>query len=154
MTPARIAMLERNLNPTMRKVLDAVPIQEAWTAHQIGGELSRTGKRLEVAMIIGCLNALKREGLAKEPQLGVFMRVAAQPRVHLVPQPTQEPDVALPEPKAAPDPFADLDALSTKLVELSVEAEKIADAMRARLAEVEKKMEKFKQFQELLKGMA
>ena len=62
--------------------------------------------------------------------------------------------MALPEPKAAPDPFADLEALAVDLINLSDKAERIAVALRARLAEAEKKMEKLKQFQELLKGMA
>lgn len=159
MTPARIASIERGLNSTLRKVLDATPIQEAWTMHEIGGELFRIGRRLDYSVIDGCLNALKREGLVKEPETGRFTRVKPSPQVHLVTQPIKEIAVPLPSPTPsapapAPDPFADLEALAADLIELSDKADKIAGALRARLAEAESQVTKFKQFQELLKGMA
>lgn len=146
MTPARYAEIIRSLDSTLRKIFDAVPTTQAWNVHEIRGELNRVGKRLEMGMIVGCLNSLKKDGLIKEPDPGHFRR-AMEPT-----PPAQESEVTKPSKPA--DPLDELTQLSQDLFEMSDKIENIVKAIRAKPAEVEQQGEKFKQLQALLKGLA
>lgn len=150
MNPVRYHEAVRALNATLRKVFDATPINEAWSVHAIGGELTRSGRRFEMQMLVGCLNSLKKDGLLKEPEPSYFTRIPPPPVKESTPK---EPTVAQPAPKAA-DPLDELTQLSQDLFEMSDKIEAITKAIRAKLAEVEQQGEKFKQLQALLKGLA
>lgn len=68
------------LTTTCRKVFDAIPKQEAWTAPLIFAELKREGVKLDFAMVEGCLNSLVRDGLVRESKRGQFQAVHEPPK--------------------------------------------------------------------------
>lgn len=75
---SKMLQKEEGLNGMAKKVLDAVPIQEAWTKQQIVSELRRVGSNAGVDVVESCLNTLRGRGLVKEPERGAFTRCEAK----------------------------------------------------------------------------
>lgn len=82
----KLARAAESLSGVAKRVLDAVPISEPWTATQICSELGRHGSRVDFNIVLGCLNTHKQAGLVKEPMTQYFQRVA----------------ITVPAPKPAP----------------------------------------------------
>lgn len=172
MTPARQQALVRGLTSVARKVFDATPINEPWSASQIDAELRRLGTPKSIQMVTGCLNGLAKDGLVTEGPLRMFQRVEAReyespvtlPFLKNFVVPPKEPAVAITlPPKAAPVRHVSaIDRLSA----FSDQARKMATALTAfaddldeaallideQVAGASKDTEKLRQLQALLRG--
>jgi hypothetical protein len=78
MTPSKIVRIESSLNSAAQAVLEAVPIQEAWSLTAIVSELKRQGRNPDLRHVDGCLNALVDQKLVRQPEPGHFTRVSAR----------------------------------------------------------------------------
>lgn len=102
MNQRKFDRLLREQNAPAKKVFEAVPLQEAWSPEEVIGEMRRTGHRLEMHVVRGCLNTLKKAGLIKEPNKNTFTRVSrpfetpSKPTLHLA-VPVDEPFTIQPE---------------------------------------------------------
>jgi hypothetical protein len=90
MTPNRFNSIFNGLSSVAKKVLEAVPIEEKWTAKQINSELARTGRHINFAITEGCLNTLVESGLVKEPTKGAFSKICIKTREPAPPSTTEE----------------------------------------------------------------
>lgn len=162
MNAARLMEAERHISAQARKVLECVPLQEAWTTEQINSEIGRRGMRMDKSAVLGCLGSLKDAGLVREPSQQQFVRVFVQPPLTVV---KEEPKLAIAafEEKASgsSDPaLKGLTPLETfafvagALRALATDIENTALEVESLLAEANAKVEKFRQLQELLKGLA
>ncbi|MFM0165711.1 hypothetical protein PQR39_35445 [Paraburkholderia sediminicola] len=76
MTPKKFKLTLDSMTAISRKVFEAVPIQESWTANQIVTALARTtSTRPDLKTATGCLDTLKQCGLVKETERGLFRQV-------------------------------------------------------------------------------
>ena len=67
------------LTAIAKKVFSVVPIAEAWTSHQIIGELKRvTDSATDQRIVTGCLRSLINQGLVTEPRPNTFRRVSVK----------------------------------------------------------------------------
>jgi hypothetical protein len=71
---SRLELIAAQQSSIAKKVLDVVPLQQAWSVRQILSELARLGLRYELKAVTGCLSSLKDSGLVKEPKIGTFIR--------------------------------------------------------------------------------
>lgn len=175
MTPARQQALVRGLTTVARKVFDATPINEPWSASQIDAELRRLGTPKSIHMVTGCLNGLVKDGLVTEGPLRMFQRIV--PRSYEPPTPLdlnsilkhaavphKEPAVAstLP-PKAAPvrhvsaidrlSAFSDqARKMSAVLTAFADDLDEAALLIDEQVAGASKDTEKLRQLQALLRG--
>lgn len=69
---------EDGLTGIAKTILDAVPISGAWNANQIVSELRRVGRQIEHKAVLGCLDSLRGQGLIREPERGLFVRVVVK----------------------------------------------------------------------------
>lgn len=158
MNERKYAMLERNLTSTARKVFGAVPVQAAWTSQAIYGELTRQGVRLDFAMVEGCLDSLKRDGLVKEVHRGEFQRVEVTrtPECCADDNPCGEPATTT-RPETMPTPTPDLltrmAALSTRLREVADEVDELALQAAAEIERAKAGSNRFDKLKELLKDV-
>lgn len=75
--------LLREQTGSARKVYDATPIGEPWSAQQIASELLRKGSQMNYPIVVGCLSHLSEVGLVREVGRQVFIRAAvAAPRIN------------------------------------------------------------------------
>jgi len=149
-----------------RKVFEFVPIQDAWSTHDIhNASVTANATGISSYAVRRALGELKDAGLIREPVGGKFQRDAATQKTKKEPVMTQvaKPTVgAIKKPEGALDVLA---ALSGEVVNLSDEFSKSMKAMAARIEEVAlsvaaeqesnaEALGKLKQLQSLLKGMA
>lgn len=171
MSDKRLAAVERGLNGMERKVLEAVPMQEPWSAKAIQQELHRMGKPLEIKQLAFSLRSLREVGLIKINNTGEYIRVAVEPpRAAKEPFPakpsiqvqTEKKTMTLkPAPAAEPQPIAtgkvDLMAqLARRAASLRKEADaldELALAIGEREQQHEAELARFNQLRELLKGI-
>lgn len=162
MTPARAEALERGLTVVAARVLDAVPIQEAWSATQVHNELVRQGRpRMDLRVLHGCLASLKESGLVKEPARGAFSRIAVRLQPPRLVQ--EEPVMATPVPILAPVPTDPLPQLGILAESLRKQARTLLDCADAidsaalladeRIKDASRGGEKLRELQKLLKGI-
>lgn len=162
LSPTRYEERLRNLTPTARKVFDAVPISEPWSSTYIQSEMSRLGTRPGgTDILMGCLNSLKQAGLVEEPERGQFIRARVRPaKTEKDPQPAAEkapmPTPQKPEAKpAAPTSAIDLLAgIAKSMRALAGEIETAALAIEEGQAKAGEEVQKLRQLQALLKGLA
>lgn len=158
MNPDRIRRLEDGLSGVARKVLDAVPISEAWTVHAIAGEMRRaTGSSYEHRLVVGCLESLKSSGLVREYSRGKFIRVRAKEESNVLDMPKIIKAVESVDQKASkPKPGISemLGTLSASLLESAGMVDDIIKEFQAERAKHESEIAKLRQLQELLKGIA
>jgi len=75
MKTAKLTAMLQGQTCIARKVFEAVPIQEAWTASQIKNALhNNEASGADLHVIRGCLRELKESGLIREPENGLFRR--------------------------------------------------------------------------------
>lgn len=157
MTPGRFARLSQALNGVGRKVLEAVPIQAPWTIQQINAELYRSGTRMDLSTLEGCLDRLRRIKLITEPTQGSFVRV--QIRVSDAPDPDDSEDEdtvpAQPAQPAEPadSPLTKLAQLAAQLHSLAKTLEDVALEIQAELEREQGKTAKLRQLQAALKEL-
>lgn len=81
MTPAKYQSALNSQSAIAKKVLEMVPIQEAWSRNEIASNLRRVTKSSpDVAVLDGCLIRLKDAGLIRERQTGLYQRVEIRER--------------------------------------------------------------------------
>ena len=132
-----------------RKVFDVVPIQEAWTAQQIGGALQQqTRSSLHFRTLEGCLNTLKEAGLIEEPRRAYFRRI--MPREPLKAVPMTKPEET-PAQMGAVELLTDIAARARRLADdIEAAAEVIVEQSQSN----EEALKKLTQLQSILKSLA
>lgn len=127
------------------KVLEVVPIGEAWPFRQLMGELRRRGIAIEAASVLGSLNRLIEAGLVREPTPKCFIAIPhkpeeAEPVPNLLPDQPKGPIAHLvsapvrKEPEARPAPAVEPLQLLGQLAE---RARAMAVDMRALAADID-----------------
>jgi hypothetical protein len=174
MQPQRLRQAEAALSGIARRVLEAVPIAEAWTVAQICSELGRTGSPVDMAKAMGCLRTAVGQGLVKEPHMLTFQRVhipeIEQPPIPPAPLRVVHPQPELTMSKPAPvipatlpadEPLARIGALAARLREQGRQLIKQAEDIEAVGLEFEARIDAAKQgsakvmaLRELLKSLA
>lgn len=149
-----------------QKVFTLVPIQAAWSNHEIhGAALTAKATGASPYAIRRALGELKEAGLIREPVGGKFQRDAATPKTikeQAVTQVAKQTVVSIKKPEGALDVLA---SLSGEVVNLADDFSKRMKALAARIEEVALSVEaeretnaaavgKLKQLQELLKGIS
>lgn len=150
-----------------RKLFEFVPIQDAWPANKIIGEMIRSGlPRIDFKTVEGCMNRLKDAGLVKEPERGTFQRIA--PREREAPKLQLQVCAApAPEPIAerCPGPVIEGNAPTIVLGEMATTLRRYAGAltsladeldesavgMEERIDHAERRLSKFRELSALLK---
>ncbi|WP_175681164.1 hypothetical protein [Burkholderia cenocepacia] len=162
MTPAKYTAALSGLSAIARKVLEMVPIQEAWSRSEIAGHLLRVTKSSpDAAVIDGCLGRLKDSGLIREPSRGRYQRIEVRER-EVLKVPVQKPEEACAAPvEQSILPIEILSKLAerartvaTELVMLASDIETAALTIEQGNAENVANLEKLRQFQSLLKSLA
>jgi len=157
MNPDRIRRLEDGLSGVARKVLDAVPISEAWTVHAIAGEMRRaTGSSYEHRLVVGCLESLKSSGLVREYSRGKFMRVCAKEGSNVLDMPKiiKAAENAMHKASKPKSISEMLGTLSASLLESASMVDDIIKEFQSERAKHESEIAKLRQLQDLLKGIA
>lgn len=154
MNNARMRAIEQGLSGIAKKVLEAVPIENEWTTSQIITEMRRvTGAYPDKHVVDGCISALMDSKLIKEASHGHYTRVMSKPE----PEPQSQPmlvSVSQPVPEPQPEmPMDRLAKLAEDLRKLATTAEDIALDIEAQIQKARADTAKFKQLQELLKGV-
>ncbi|AIO44492.1 hypothetical protein DM44_4804 [Burkholderia cepacia] len=162
MTPAKYQAALSGLSAIAKKVLEMVPIQEAWSRSEIAGHLLRVTKSSpDAAVIDGCLGRLKDSGLIREPSRGRYQRIEVREREVLkVPDQKAEKTADVHADQSIP-PIEILSKLAerartvaTELVMLASDIETAALTIEQGNAENVANLEKLRQFQSLLKSLA
>lgn len=172
MNYAKKQALYQGLTAVAKRVYDAVPIGETWTAHQVTAEMRRvSGHSPEHKVVAGCLGNLVQIGLVQEQSRGSFQRVAVRaPRrdedpIKVVaalappvqPYPAQAPmTVSTPKDKTAIDKLSDL---AERVGALAASCKQISDEMLAVGIQLEQEgkensaaLEKLRQLRDIFKG--
>lgn len=149
-----------------QKVFTLVPIQAAWSNHEIhGAAITAKATGASPYAIRRALGELKEAGLIREPVGGKFQRDAATPKPikeQAVTQVAKQAVVSIKKPEGALDVLA---CLSGEVASLGDEFSKRMKSLAARIEEVALSVEseretnaaavgKLKQLQELLKGIS
>ena len=149
-----------------QKVFTLVPIQAAWSNHEIhGAALTAKATGASPYAIRRALGELKEAGLIREPVGGKFQRDAATPKTikeQAVTQVAKQAVVSIKKSEGALDVLA---SLSGEVVSLADDFSKRMKALATRIEEVALSVEaeretnaaavgKLKQLQELLKGIS
>ncbi|MBB3256884.1 hypothetical protein [Paraburkholderia sp. WP4_3_2] len=162
MTPAKYQAALSAQTGIARKVLDMVPIQDAWTRAEIAGAMKRVTKSTpDVAVLEGCLARLKDAGLIRERGAGQYQRVEVREKeVPIV----STVIVANPGPKLAEQSASPIDVLArlaerarsmaTQIVVLASDIETAALTIEQGNAESAAEAAKLRQLKDLLKGIA
>ncbi|KVX33414.1 hypothetical protein WT32_02400 [Burkholderia anthina] len=162
MTPAKYQAALSGLSAIAKKVLEMVPIQEAWSRSEIAGHLLRVTKSSpDAAVIDGCLGRLKDSGLIREPSRGRYQRIEVRER-EVLKVPVQKPEEAVNAPvEQSILPIEILSklaerarAVATELVMLASDIETAALTIEQGNAENAASLEKLRQFQSILKSLA
>lgn len=125
----RLARAAESLSGVAKRVLDAVPISEPWTATAICSELGRHGSRVDFNIVLGCLNTHKQAGLVKEPMTQYFQRVYTPEMVKQKPIPAAPATNVVPLMSDAPEKLTERDPLES----IGAMAQRLREAGRALL---------------------
>lgn len=144
----------------LRKVLHAVPIQETWSMAQITSEMGRTGTPPDKKTMSWSLQTLREHKLIREPQTGLWIRVASRPKLATVPTEEEERE-EMPAPKpvqvAANTPMSAIDKLgnvSSTLRKMSAQLAALAEDIDEAAIEMESKAQSSSAEHEKLKQLA
>nr|DAH87993.1 MAG TPA: hypothetical protein [Caudoviricetes sp.] len=163
MTPAKYQAALSGQSAIAKKVLEMVPIQEAWSRTEIAGHLLRVTKSSpDAAVIDGCLGKLKASGLIREASRGRYQRIEVREK-EVVKVPISEATlaavVAVEERAVAPiEILSKLSerarSLATQVVMLASDIETAALTIEQSNAENAANLEKLRQLQSLLKSLS
>ena len=149
-----------------QKVFTLVPIQAAWSNHEIhGAALTAKATGASPYAIRRALGELKEAGLIREPVGGKFQRDAATPKPdkeQAVTQVAKQAVVSIKKSEGALDVLASLsgevvslaDDFSKRMKALAVRIEEVALSVEAERESNAAAVGKLKQLQELLKGIS
>ena len=167
MNEARQTQMLAGHTALARKVFEVVPIQMAWPTADIHGALRNiSSSSAQFRAVRACLGELKDQGLIREVGHGFFQRhpvTTKQPKSEPIMSTQAKPILSTVKPAvSALDALA---SLSSEVVSLSEEFGQRMKKLAMRLDEVALSVEveresnaeamvKFKQFQDLLKGIA
>ena len=146
MNNARMRELIANQTGVARKTYIATPIGEKWTLHQIIAEIGRTGPRVALDLVKGCLQTLCEVGLVREHPPGMFQRVPFKAEAV-----KEKPPVST--KPATTDPLVKLGDLATTLRGVASELESLALELSERSTVNAGELEKLKAFKELLRTL-
>lgn len=172
MSQARFNERYSGMTSIARKVYDAVPMTQAWTAAQVVAELHRVGVSQDFRLIGGCLNSLMLGGLIFESERGQFTREPIRPLAIKSPTPIAPPNQDTMKPiiakAVAPvtislpvlSPADMLGKIAEKVMRLAVALREIGAEMADAAIDIEAQFEhneadlaKLKQLQALLKSL-
>lgn len=156
MTPEKQRQKLAGQTSLAQKVYQYVPIQEPWTAADIARAMVRaSGSQMDGRTLLGCLGCLKDSGLVREVSSSRFQRTAVSQPI------TPKPKEAMPAPQkpevkpAAPASAIDLLAgIAKSMRALAGEIETAAIAIEEGQAKAGEEVQKLRQLQALLKGLA
>lgn len=162
MTPAKYQAALSAQSGIARKVLDMVPIQEAWSRAEIAGAMKRVTKSTpDVAVLEGCLARLKDAGLIRERGTGQYQRVEVREKEAVI---VANAFVADPGPKLAEQPATPIDVLgrlSARVREMATQMVMLASDIETAALTIEQANEsnsgelgKLRQLRELLTSLA
>ncbi|WP_430228020.1 hypothetical protein [Paraburkholderia tropica] len=162
MTPAKYQAALSAQSGIARKVLDMVPIQEAWSRAEIAGAMKRVTKSTpDVAVLEGCLARLKDAGLIRERGTGQYQRVEVREKEAVI---VANAFVANPGPKLAEQPATPIDVLgrlSARMREMAAQMVMLASDIETAALTIEQANEsnsgelgKLRQLRELLTSLA
>lgn len=169
---SRYEAARREMTSAARKVYDATPMLELWTAQQILAELKRIGVQMPISAVTGCLDGLIHSGVVQEPIRRHFRRAdIKEPAAKTAESTFDEPQantMSKPDLKLAPvkatekkSPLDILGELSNRakvqadmLIKLSKDMEDAAIEIQQQIESVEGESGKLKQLQALLKSLA
>lgn len=161
LTPAKYHAALSGQTGIARKVLDMVPIQEAWTRSEIAAAMKRVTKSTpDVAVLDGCLARLKDAGLIRERGAGQYQRIevrekeAANVATAIVANPGQN---VVEQPATPIDILARLSSrvrdLATAMVVLASDIETAALTIEQGSADSNAELDKLRQLRAALKGL-
>lgn len=172
MNEARFKAVFNGLSSIAQKVYEAIPAESYYSIKRIHSEVFRLGKNVDQTMLAGVLNTLVKAGLLLEIDQGMFSKTKITKKVlskaqeieyadtKPVPKQDNKKDIAVPAKENKPNPFDGLREVTLKFMDLAKSINSMAAELDANLAKVEEAidankadMEKFKQFQALLKSM-
>lgn len=163
MTPAKMESLTQGLNGVAKKVLEACPLSGPWTTGQIVGEIRRQGHGIEFNVVQGCIARLVEQGLVREPEHGLFVRVAARMRVVAKPEPEPEQPAERAPAHRPEEPANPLDrlgriaatarSLAEQLAALASEIDSAAIDAEQRVETISADASKLRQLQQLIKSL-
>lgn len=154
MNAAKMKQVESGLTGIARKVLDAVPINDAWQSHTIANEIKRmTGSAPESKMVNGCLESLKNSGLVREPKRGMWIRVSTKDHDDEAKEPAPANVVELRKQPEQWTPREMLKSLAVEIMELAGKLDDVANEIDKAEKRNEEKTAKLRQLQELLRGL-
>jgi hypothetical protein len=168
MSQSRFDAIFSGQSSIAKKVYDAVPIVESWTAKKILSELSRQGITQDPRTITGCLDTLKRSGLIHEFMKGEFRRevikelsAKAEVPAEKEPAPASKPIVVAPPPVEPEISAMDiLGALAARAAHLSSMASDLSSDISDAAVEIQQRIEtidadtqKLRQLQSILKSI-
>ena len=149
-----------------QKVFTLVPIQAAWSNHEIhGAALTAKATGASPYAIRRALGELKEAGLIREPVGGKFQRDAATPKTikeQAMTQVAKQTVVSIKKPEGALDVLASLsgevvnlaDDFSKRMKSLATRIEEVALSVEAERETNAAAVGKLKQLQDLLKGIS
>jgi hypothetical protein len=159
MDQRKLKAIEAELSGTARKVLDAVPIADAWQVHTIVGELKRLhGSAPSLSIVSGCLESLRHSGLVQESR-GRWIRRPVKERTPKIEAAEPVEDAVPSEPEPRPSDSRDkspremLTEIAVAMMDLAVKLEDVGAAIEAADKRADEKTAKLRQLQELLRGL-
>lgn len=169
MNQSKMQRLLAGQSATARKVFEAVPIQEPWSAQKIRAELERTGASgCTISVVRACVCQLYEAGLIRQPIPGLYLREAIElkPQASDVKEPVMNASLQPKEtqPTGTRCPLDLLGELSAEAVSISEDfskrmrglAQKIDSTALAIAQDQERNTEslaKLQQLQQLLKSL-
>lgn len=157
MNPARYESILSSQTNIARKVLEFVPLQEAWEPKQISSEMYRVQHTAPDKHILeGCLSALVEAGLVRELSGRRYQRFPPPDPQRAVARPILTAVKEPPMPAAAPqkaDTLERLSGLATKLRAIADEIDDCALDVQAALDAAGEEHGKLSQLKKLLKGI-
>lgn len=162
MNHMRMQSIERGLNGTARKVLDAIGWGDEKTLHEISTTLQRSGVTYTVAAITGSLKHMEEQGLLRARGGGWIRERASGVKPAPASTPTAAPETPIAPPSfvATLDPVGQLAELAKKLRSAAAtfaaaanEAEEIALQLEEQLGKESAELRKLRELRDVLKGL-
>ena len=103
MNQDQLRRAESGLTNIARKVLSAIPLDEPWRAQDIAQELFRvTRSRVDINVLMGCINNLMSHGLVREKPSGMYRRCYVYENESVAEPPTEPKAKAVESKPATP----------------------------------------------------
>lgn len=143
---ARLREMVKNFTAMELRVYNAIPLQEAWTIHQVCAETGRTGPRVMLNIVGGILDTFRKQKLVKEPSPGLFTRVAIDPPREKITM----PEFTKPATRSVSEQLGDAAAALRKTADL---LDSVALIVMEELEKVQAEQEKLKTFKAALAAL-